>query len=104
MSEDPRIQSMYGKMNHLKNRNDVTVDYLTAQEYEEMLWEEASEEGMRIGIQQGIQQTKITVICEMLLDHQSYDKIIKYTGASEAEIKLAEESLTEKAKAERNLT
>ena len=31
-SSDPRIQDMYGKINHLKSLADVEADYMTAEE------------------------------------------------------------------------
>ena len=41
LSEDPRIQEMYGKINTLKNSEAVEADYMTAEEYKRRLEERA---------------------------------------------------------------
>ena len=43
LSEDPRIQEMYRKINTLKNSEAVEADYMTAEEYKRRLQEEAEE-------------------------------------------------------------
>lgn len=53
-SSDPRIQSMYGKINNLKNRAEVEVDYMTAEEYRRMIEEDARENGMKAGMKAGM--------------------------------------------------
>ena len=45
LSEDPRIQEMYRKINTLKNSEAVEADYMTAEEYKRRLQEEAEEKG-----------------------------------------------------------
>ena len=45
LSEDPRIQEMYRKINTLKNSETVEADYMTAEEYKRRLQEEAEEKG-----------------------------------------------------------
>ena len=45
LSEDPRIQEMYRKINALKNSEAVKGDYMTAEEYKRRLQEEAEEKG-----------------------------------------------------------
>lgn len=51
------------------------------------------EEGIEEGIERGIKQGRKNVIREMLLDHQSYSLIRKYTGAAEEEIRKIEKEL-----------
>ena len=46
LSEDPRIQEMYRKINTLKNSEAVEADYMTAEEYKRRLQEEAEEKGI----------------------------------------------------------
>ena len=45
LSEDPRIQEMYRKINTLKNSEAVEADYMTAEKYKRRLQEEAEEKG-----------------------------------------------------------
>ena len=48
-SADGRIQRMYGRINDLKNREDVEADYMKAEEYRRLMREEAREEGREEG-------------------------------------------------------
>lgn len=52
-SEDPRIQTMYGKLNNLKNSEAVEVDYMTAEEYRWWIEEKAKREGLAKGREEG---------------------------------------------------
>ena len=54
---------------------------------------EGIEQGIERGIERGVQKKQKKVIREMLLDHQPYALIMKYTDASEEEIKEVENDL-----------
>lgn len=51
------------------------------------------EKGIEQGIEQGICEKRKKVVREMLLDHQPYALIKKYTDASDEEIKQMEDCL-----------
>lgn len=83
-SYDPRIQGMYGKINHLKSLADVDADYMTAEEYRRMI----EEESMQKGIQKG--RLQVIAIC---LKNGTREDAQRLLGATEEEIEQAEELL-----------
>ena len=91
-SSDPRIQDMYGKINHLKSLADVEADYMTAEEYRRMLEDDAREEGIKEGIQTGIQQGRLEMLIKFL-QNGTKEEAQRLLGATEEEIENAQSVL-----------
>lgn len=83
------------KIELLDSRFHIKKDEKIRKELDEMcnlsyiIWEE----GIEKGIERGISENRKKVVREMLLDHQPYHLIRKYTDASEDEIRQIEEEL-----------
>lgn len=57
-SEDKRIQNMYKRIDSLKSRAEMEIDYMKAEEWKRIMKEEAERIGMEQGIKRGIEQGK----------------------------------------------
>ena len=55
--------------------------------------ERGIEKGLEQGLEQGIEQGRLGLIQNMLLQHMSAEDIKKYSGATDEEIKKAQEIL-----------
>lgn len=91
--------SSKGKVQLLSERKDMPAGTQIRKELEEMcdlsygIEERGIEKGIKQGIEQGIEQGRLSLIQNMLLQHMPVEDIKKYSGATDEEIRKAEENL-----------
>ena len=84
---DDATKEMAKYVEYIKDDKRREGRYMTVGDWADHICAEAREEGLAQGLEQGIKQRNITLVLNMSADGLSVEKIMKYTGLDEEDVK-----------------